>query len=238
MIRQIVLDTETTGLDPEQGHRIIEIGCVELLNRRRTDNNFHRYLNPDREIDDGAFSVHGITNKFLADKPRFTDIVRDLLVYIKGAELIIHNAEFDVGFLDQELTAIGPEMGRIADYATVLDTLALARQQNPGQRNDLDALCRRFEIDNSQRDLHGALLDAEILAEVYLAMTGGQTALLLDEVTDAKRIAQRTLAGNKQRNALPVIRANEHELAEHARWVEMLDKSVKGAGIWRRLFEQ
>ena len=238
MIRQVVLDTETTGLDPEQGHRIIEIGCVELLNRRRTDNNFHRYLNPDREIDDGAFSVHGITNKFLADKPRFIDVVRDLLAYIKGAELIIHNADFDVGFLDHELAAVGPELGGVKDYATVLDTLSLARQQHPGQRNDLDALCRRYEIDNSQRDLHGALLDAEILAEVYLAMTGGQTTLLLDEANDAGRNEAYVRRNDKQRMALPVIKASERELAEHERWLDLLDKSVEGSCLWRRLSEQ
>lgn len=235
MIRQVVLDTETTGLDPEEGHRIIEIGCVELLNRRRTDNNFHCYLNPDREIDDGAFSVHGISNEFLADKPRFVDVVRDLLDYIKGSELIIHNAEFDVGFIDHELNSIGDELGRIGDYAAVLDTLTLARQLHPGQRNDLDALCRRYEIDNSERDLHGALLDAEILAEVYLAMTGGQTALLLDAGEGDRDRANRRVITRKDRAPLPVIAANEDELAEHDRWLDQLDKSSGGPCLWRRL---
>ena len=181
--RQIVLDTETTGLDIDAGHRIIEIGCVELINRRLTQNNFHQYVNPQRDIEDGAFSVHGITNSFLQDKPRFVDVVQDFLAFVKGSELIIHNAEFDVGFLNYELRTIGDELGKIEDYCNILDTLLLARQTHPGQRNDLDALCRRYDIDNSQRELHGALLDAEILADVYLVMTGGQTALLLDEVS-------------------------------------------------------
>jgi len=237
MIRQIVLDTETTGLDPEQGHRIIEIGCVELLNRRRTQNDFHHYFNPGREIDDGAFAVHGISNSFLAEKPRFVDVVRDLLAYIKGAELIIHNAEFDVGFLNHELASIGTEMGKVEDYATVLDTLGMARQMHPGQRNDLDALCRRYEIDNSQRDLHGALLDAEILAEVYLAMTGGQTALLLDAV-ESQRSGAALVRRERRDVPLPVIAANEREMAEHDRVLDILEKAGGKPCLWRRLSDQ
>lgn len=180
-MRQIVLDTETTGLDPKEGHRIIEIGCVELVDRRLTGNDFHQYLNPEREVEQGAIDVHGITNEMLADKPCFRDVADDFLKYIAGAELVIHNAPFDVGFIDNELTLLGDRMQRTADICSVLDTLVMARKMHPGQRASLDALCKRYEIDNSQRDYHGALLDAQILAEVYLAMTGGQAALLLDE---------------------------------------------------------
>ncbi|QXP84708.1 DNA polymerase III subunit epsilon [Methylococcus sp. ANG] len=179
-MRQIVLDTETTGLDPKAGHRIIEIGCVELLNRRITQNRFHVYINPEREIDAGAIEVHGLTNEFLASKPVFRSIADDFLNFIGGAELIIHNAAFDVGFLDHELALLGENRGRIADYCGVCDTLAMARKNHPGQRNSLDALCKRYNVDNSRRELHGALLDAEILADVYLAMTGGQIAMLLE----------------------------------------------------------
>jgi DNA polymerase-3 subunit epsilon len=180
-MRQVVLDTETTGLETSQGHRIIEIGCVELIDRRITDHHWHFYVNPDREIDAGAFGVHGISSDFLQDKPRFADIAQDFLEYIKGAELIIHNAAFDVGFLDNELAKLDGENTSINSICSVRDTLALARQMHPGQKNNLDALCRRYFIDNSQRSLHGALLDARILADVYLAMTGGQTALSLDD---------------------------------------------------------
>ena len=178
-LRQIVLDTGTTGLEHSAGHRIIEIGCVELIDRRLTGNNLHRYLQPDREIDEGAMEVHGITNEFLLDKPRFADIVGEMMDYLRGAELIIHNAPFDVGFLNAELERIKPDPGRIADHCTVIDTLVMARRKHPGQRNSLDALCKRYGIDNSGRDLHGALLDAELLADVYLFMTGGQVTLSL-----------------------------------------------------------
>src|SRR5690606_3445463 len=174
-MRQIILDTETTGLEPAEGHRIIEIGCVEMVSRRLTGNNFHRYLQPDREIDSAAIEVHGITNEFLADKPRFSDVVQEFLAFVKGAELIIHNAAFDVGFINHELRKVNPALGKIEDHCTILDTLIMARKMHPGQRNSLDALCKRYEIDNSHRELHGALLDAEILGDVYLAMTGGQT---------------------------------------------------------------
>lgn len=232
--RQIVLDTETTGLDIDAGHRIIEIGCVELINRRLTQSNFHQYINPQRDIEDGAFSVHGITNSFLRDKPRFLDIVQDFLSFVKGSELIIHNAEFDVGFLNYELRTIGDELGKIEDYCNILDTLLLARQTHPGQKNDLDALCRRYDIDNSQRELHGALLDAEILADVYLAMTGGQTALLLDEVSSKDRPV-RILALPDNREKLKVINANEEELIAHENWLKLLDEHSQGKCLWRSI---
>lgn len=179
-MRQIVLDTETTGLEVSLGHRIIEIGCIELVNRRVTGNHWHYYVNPDREIDSGAFEVHGISNEFLQDKQGFAELADDFLSYVGGAELVIHNAAFDVGFLDNELALLQPAAAPLRECCTVLDTLHLARQKHPGQRNNLDALCKRYDIDNSHRSLHGALLDARILADVYLAMTGGQTSLGLD----------------------------------------------------------
>ncbi len=179
-MRQIVLDTETTGLEVSLGHRIIEIGCVELINRRVTGNHWHHYLNPEREIDGGAFEVHGISNDFVADKPRFAELAEDFLAYVDGAELIIHNAPFDVGFLNDELARLDPPARGVDARCDILDTLVLARQKHPGQKNNLDALCKRYEIDNGHRSLHGALLDARILADVYLAMTGGQTSLGLD----------------------------------------------------------
>lgn len=176
-MRQVVLDTETTGLDPKSGHKVIEIGCVELVDRKLTGRHYHQYVNPLREVDQGAMEVHGISNEFLVDKPVFSAVVDDFMAFIKGAELVIHNAPFDVGFLDHELKAVNAGLGKIEDICTVLDTLVLARHKHPGQKNNLDALCKRYFIDNSQRDLHGALLDSEILADVYLAMTGGQTRL-------------------------------------------------------------
>ena len=179
-MRQIVLDTETTGLEVSQGHRIIEIGCVELLNRRVTGNDWHYYVNPEREIDSGAFEVHGLSLEFLQDKPRFEELAQDFLEYVAGAELVIHNAAFDIGFLNHELSRLQPAPPPLAETCSVLDTLLFARQKHPGQKNSLDALCKRYEIDNSQRSLHGALLDARILADVYLAMTGGQASLVLD----------------------------------------------------------
>lgn len=179
-MRQIVLDTETTGLEVSQGHRIIEIGCIELVNRRVTGNHWHHYVNPDREIDSGAFEVHGISNEFLQDKPRFAELAEDFISYVAGAELVIHNAPFDVGFLDYELALLEQPVAPLQESCTILDTLLLARQKHPGQKNNLDALCKRYDIDNSHRSLHGALLDARILADVFLAMTGGQTSLGLD----------------------------------------------------------
>lgn len=234
-MRQIVLDTETTGLEPSEGHRIIEIGCVELENRRLTGNNFHRYLQPDRDIDDGAVEVHGITNDFLTDKPRFHEVVDDFLAYIKGAELVIHNAAFDVGFINNEFRLTGKSLGVVNDHCKVLDTLLLARKMHPGQRNSLDALCKRYEIDNSHRELHGALLDAEILADVYLGMTGGQTALILggdddDEDGAVTGAAIRRLPSN--RAPLPIIRASADEIDAHNHRLAEINKATGGNCIW------
>ncbi|MEJ2592785.1 MAG: DNA polymerase III subunit epsilon [Candidatus Thiodiazotropha sp.] len=226
-MRQIVLDTETTGLEPEQGHRIIEIGCVEMVDRRLTGNNFHQYLQPDREIDAGAIEVHGITNEFLADKPHFADLASDFIDYVRGAELIIHNAPFDIGFLNKELQLMGDE-ARMADLCAVTDTLVMAKKMHPGQRNSLDALCKRYDIDNSHRELHGALLDAEILADVYLMMTGGQAALTL-EVGGTETGAASSADGIRRlpagRPALKVVRASSEELAAHEKILERMGEA-------------
>jgi DNA polymerase-3 subunit epsilon len=235
-MRQIILDTETTGLEPGDGHRIIEIGCVELVNRRLTGNTYHQYLQPDRAIDAGAIEVHGITNEMLADKPRFADVARDFLDFVTGAELVIHNAPFDVGFLNHELKRLGEEWGRVDRHCTVLDTLAMARQLHPGQKNNLDALCKRYGIDNTHRELHGALLDAEILADVYLAMTGGQTTLSLGGSGPAGSMAApeaiRRISG---RPALRVVRAAAEELAAHEERLQAIDKASGGQCLWRKL---
>lgn len=245
-MRQIVLDTETTGLDPEEGHRIIEIGCVELVNRRLTGNNYHQYVQPDREIDEGALDVHGISKELLADKPRFRDIAQDFLEYVKGAQLIIHNAPFDIGFINHEFglsvadgEGTGAAVTKMEDYCSVEDTLQLARKLHPGQKNDLDSLCKRYNIDNSQRTLHGALLDAEILADVYLAMTGGQTALFEEGRGPAKHQAHvdEVTRLDPNRPPLLVIRASEEELAAHNAWLDELDKESYGGCVWRRLEE-
>jgi DNA polymerase-3 subunit epsilon len=235
-MRQVILDTETTGLEPQQGHRIIEIGCVEMVGRKLTGNNFHQYLQPDREIDAGAIEVHGISNEFLVDKPRFADIADDFERYIKGAELVIHNAPFDVGFLDNEFRLC--EAGKqITDICSVLDTLTMARKMHPGQKNNLDALCRRYEIDNTHRELHGALLDAEILADVYLAMTGGQVALQLGAGADVADGAHeekiKLLSAN--RPALSVIRADVTEAAEHKARLAAIAKAAGAPSVWERL---
>jgi DNA polymerase-3 subunit epsilon len=238
-MRQIVLDTETTGLDPAQGHRIIEIGCVELINRRLTGNNFHQYINPEREIDQGAIDVHGITNEFLADKPGFAAVAGDFLEYVGDAELIIHNAPFDVGFLNHEFLALqGRGAPRMEDRGGVIDTLKMARQMHPGQKNDLDSLCRRYSVDNTQRTLHGALLDAEILADVYLAMTGGQTGLFEERRgTGSQRetVAVEIRRLSSEREALPVMRASAEELAAHEEWLQELDRASDDGSLWRRL---
>ena len=234
-MRQIVLDTETTGLSTAQGHRIIEIGCVELVNRRLTGRDFHRFLNPDREIDEGAEAVHGISRADLETAPRFPEIVDELLEFLKDAELIIHNAPFDVGFLDYELELMQHPQPQIEAHATVLDTLTLARELHPGQRNSLDALCKRYEVDASKRDVHGALIDSELLARVYLAMTGGQSSLLLEEepagAVDGGALAQH---GPNTRTAerldLVVLRANAKEAAAHEAMLEKIRKS--GACVW------
>ena len=230
-MRQIILDTETTGLEADRGHRIIEIGCVELVNRRLTGRRFHRYLNPDRDIDEGAVAVHGITRAQLEREPRFQEISAELMAFCEGAELVIHNAAFDVGFLDAELKRLPGAFKPVAARCRVLDTLALARELHPGQRNSLDALCKRYGVDNSQRDLHGALLDAMILSDVYLAMTGGQGALALGEERAAAGAEGALAAGPRVRSVravpLPVIRATEAELAAHE---ALLDRVAKAAG--------
>jgi DNA polymerase-3 subunit epsilon len=237
-MRQIVLDTETTGLSTAQGHRIIEIGCIELLNRRITGREFHRFLNPEREIDEGAEAVHGISRADLETAPRFSEVVEELLEFLRGAELVIHNAPFDVGFLEYELELIKHPQPKIDQHASVLDTLTLARELHPGQRNSLDALCKRYEVDASKRDVHGALIDSELLANVYLAMTGGQSSLLLDEeesrrgsdhanADEVVRAMTDTASANLD---LVVIKASDEELAAHEAMLEKIRKS--GACVW------
>lgn len=237
-MRQIVLDTETTGLEPLEGHRVIEIGCVELLERRLTGRNFHQYLQPDRKIDAAAVAVHGISNEFLADRPRFADVAERFLDFCRGAELIIHNAPFDVGFLNHELRLWrGDDAPTIDALCTVTDTLAMARQLHPGQRNSLDALCRRYDVDNARRDLHGALLDAEILADVYLAMTGGQVSLHLgDQHREHGEGGSRRTKPHAQvsspRTPLRVLRANDSELRDHYMRLRAIDEASGGACVW------
>jgi DNA polymerase-3 subunit epsilon len=238
-MRQIVLDTETTGLDPAQGHRIIEIGCVEMINRRLTGNNYHQYINPDREIDQGAIDVHGITNEFLADKPGFPDIATDFLEYVGDAELIIHNAPFDLGFLDHELRRVhGDDVTAMDTRCGVIDTLKMARQMHPGQKNDLDSLCRRYSVDNTQRSLHGALLDAEILADVYLAMTGGQTGLFEERRgpgAQSEPVAVEIRRLPTSRPPLTVLQATESESAAHEEWLAELDQASGDGSVWRQI---
>jgi DNA polymerase-3 subunit epsilon len=229
--RQIILDTETTGLEWRQGERVIEIGCVELVSRKLTGRHFHRYLNPGRAIGAGAQAVHGLTDEFLADKPKFAEIAEELLEFVQDAELIIHNAPFDVGFLDNELNLLGKEpLKSFCDSIT--DTLKMAREMRPGKKNSLDALCSEFGIDNSGRQLHGALLDAELLAEVYLAMTRGQESLMMDLDAGAGEIV--TFARG-ERPPLRVQPASVHELAEHERVLAEIDKESKGKTLWRSL---
>lgn len=232
-MRQIVLDTETTGLEAARGHRIIEIGCVELVNRRASGRHYHSYLNPEREVDEGARAVHGLSLADLAAKPRFAEVADELMQFISGAELIIHNAAFDVGFLDAEFARLARDPPpRIEALCTVLDTLGLAREMHPGQRNNLDALCKRYGIDNSHRELHGALLDARILADVYLAMTGGQSALALDDAPrrNAVRSAAAATAGGPP---LVVVAASAEERALHEQLQELLHKESQGHCLWR-----
>ena len=234
-MRQIVLDTETTGLEPRLGHRIIEIGCVEVIDRHATGNRYHQYINPEREIDEGAQEVHGISTAFLADKPLFKDIAEDFLNFIRGAQLVIHNAPFDVGFLDHELNQLNQQNNHMEKICTVLDTLVLARKMHPGQKNNLDALCKRYDIDNSQRDLHGALLDAEILADTYLAMTGGQTMLSLGgqseqgdnnfEVSKPRIVAVDT-------SALKITQASDKEITAHNERLNSINEMSSGECVW------
>lgn len=237
-MRQIVLDTETTGLDPSQGHKIIEIGCVELFNRRLTGRHYHQYINPEREIDAGAFAVHGISNAMLADKPAFARIADAFLEFVGDAELVIHNAAFDIGFIDHELNSLRPGFGSITKSCNVIDTLLMARNKHPGQKNNLDALCKRYGVDNSQRDLHGALLDAEILADVYLLMTGGQTALSLggnqskgdgnsNQPSEIRRLPT-------NRKLLPVIMPGADELVRHQEKLVAIAKASGDNCVWLR----
>ncbi|WP_282040146.1 DNA polymerase III subunit epsilon [Halomonas alimentaria] len=238
-MRQIVLDTETTGIDPREGHRLIEIGAVEMVNRRLTGRTYHQFINPEREIEAEAISVHGITNERVADEPRFAEIVDDFWAFIEGAELVIHNAPFDVGFIDHELSMLDSargesRLGPVAEHCRILDTLQMARDKHPGQRNSLDALCKRYEIDNGHRVLHGALLDAEILAEVYLAMTGGQTALLLDASMGAEGSRQ---AGIQRRpvelsgGQLRVSAPSDEELTAHRQKLARI-REAAGECLW------
>lgn len=248
-MRQIVLDTETTGLTLAEGHRIIEIGCVELVNRRFTGRHFHRYLNPEREVDAGAIAVHGLTRERLESSPRFAEIATELLDFLRDAELIIHNAEFDVAFIDMELGRLartdtsvdqaGAPPASVRALCRVLDTLTLARERHPGQRNNLDALCKRYDIDNAHRDLHGALLDAQLLADVYLAMTGGQSLLALEqEASHAARLdgidaaEPSRLMLNRPAEALRVVAASDEELAAHAELLKVLQKASGGRCLW------
>ncbi len=231
-MRQIVLDTETTGLEARRGHRVIEIGCVELAGRRPSGRSFHRYLNPERDIDDGAFAVHGISNEFLRDKPRFADIAAEFLEFISGAEIIAHNAVFDIGFLEVELEAAGLAPGCLRERVRVLDTLVLAREKYPGQRNNLDALCRRLGVDASQRELHGALLDAQLLTEVYLAMTAGQGDLALPDSGEPGLATGTAITRTDIR--IRVIAATAAEQAAHRLRLEQIDAASRDGALWLR----
>ena len=233
-MRQIVLDTETTGLDPRQGHRVIEIGALELIDRQLTGRQYHVYLNPEREIEQGALEVHGITEEFLRDKPRFAEIADDLLAFADGAELVIHNAPFDIGFLDNELSLTGHQHASITEVSTVLDTLELARDLHPGQRNNLDALCKRYEVDNSSRSLHGALLDAEILADVYLAMTGGQVDLGLSLESPAASVDDDDGYLHAGHPVLLVLKASDEELDQHEARLNDIEKQ-SGQVVYRQV---
>jgi DNA polymerase-3 subunit epsilon len=234
-MRQIVLDTETTGLEHEQGHRVIEIGCVELVNRRRTNRTFHRYLHPDRDIDIAAEEVHGISRDHLANAPRFAEIAAEFLEFIAGAELIIHNADFDVGFLNNELRTAGRVADIVEQHCRVTDTLALARRLHPGQRNSLDALCRRYGVDNSNRDYHGALLDAQLLAEVYLAMTGGQAALSLDAGPSDATISSMAICVRPEGLKLALVCASRADIEAHEQQLDLIAQHCAEGALWRRL---
>ncbi len=236
-MRQVVLDTETTGLETAANHRVIEVGAVELVDRKFTGRQFHKYVNPEREIDDGAFEVHGISREFLADKPVFRDIAEELFEFLDGAELVIHNAPFDVAFLDYELSLLEGRQTPVGRRCQITDSLALARHKHPGQKNNLDALCRRYGVDNSTRTLHGALLDAEILADVFLLMTGGQTALFGGE-GEQESSGSRSLADvqpiRRDRPKLKVVTASVEEAAAHEAWLDRLDDR-SDRSVWRRL---
>lgn len=234
-MRQVILDTETTGLEPTKGHRIIEVGCVELLNRRLTGKHFHYYLNPDRDIEAGALAVHGLNQEFLADKPRFPDIAQELWQFIEGAELIIHNAPFDMGFLKHEWQLMGSPHEKVVDHNKIIDTLALARKLHPGQKNNLDALCKRYHVDNTDRTLHGALLDAKILALVYLAMTGGQGSLFDGGQETVESSVQKVITQariNRTGAVLRVQRANIEETNAHQAYLAEIAKKAETGCVW------
>lgn len=235
-MRQIVLDTETTGLEVSDGHRIIEIGCVELVDRKLTRRHFHHYINPQREVDEGAFEVHGISTQSLQDKPLFSEVWQPFLDFVKGAELVIHNAPFDMAFLNAEIQLLDPSIGKLEDYCQVVDSLDVARQKHPGQKNNLDALCKRYAVDNSQRELHGALLDAEILADVYLLMTGGQVALSLagEEAAAVVSFDAAPKDFDPSRPKLKVIQADLDEITAHESRLDQLD-AKSGGSVWRQL---
>lgn len=236
-MRQVVVDTETTGLEPEQGHRVIEVGAVEIVDRRLTGRRLQLYMDPEREIDDAAYEVHGLDASFLADKPKFAEVADQLLAFIDEAEVIIHNAPFDTSFIDYELSLLGrADAKHMAAFCSVTDSLALARRKHPGQKNSLDALCRRYGVDNSARELHGALLDAEILADVYLAMTGGQMTLFGDGEGAGGPAVEEVIAWQPaERPALSVIMATTDELAAHSAYLDGLDGDAEGGSLWRRL---
>tara|TARA_R110002110_G_scaffold404606_1_gene623121 strand:- start:148310 stop:149041 length:732 start_codon:yes stop_codon:yes gene_type:complete len=240
-MRQIILDTETTGLSPKQGHRIIEIGCVEMQNRRLTGESYHVYINPDREVDAGAVAVHGITDDFLEDKPYFSDCIADLIAFIKDAELVIHNAPFDVGFLEHEFKlAKEKNWYSLSQHCKITDTLAMARKKHPGKKNNLDALCKRYQINNAHREKHGALLDAEILAEVYLAMTGGQSSLNLGDLAKPKQSSNKEVVtsenlSTQQFSQLAVISPNAKELKAHQDFIRKLAKANNAEPLWQKI---
>lgn len=234
-MRQIVLDTETTGLEVSQGHRIIEIGCIELQHRRITDQSFHQFLNPEREIEEGALQVHGISQEFLSDKPKFADVADDLIKFLTGAELIIHNASFDISFMNAELERAKHKISDIRECCHVIDSLEMARKMHPGQKNSLDALCKRYEIDNSHRELHGALLDAQILADVYLTMTGGQATLTLANDAHISTVTTgSTTNSNLGRKSLKVIYATEEEIAAHESFLSIIQNESESGCVWNR----
>ena len=233
-MRQIVLDTETTGIDPSQGHRIIEIGCVELMERQLTGRHYHVYINPEREVEEEAISVHGITNEFLEDKPKFAEVADEFFEFIKGAELVIHNAAFDVGFMDAEFGRLKP-VRKTADHCGIVDSLAIAREKHPGQKNNLDALCKRYGVDNSSRELHGALLDAEILADVYLLLTGGQTALSLDSSAGGGASGATIRRLSEDRPRLPIVEASDEEKKAHEEFLERMAKDGGAEPLWNQL---
>lgn len=234
--RQVILDTETTGLSPKEGHRIIEIGCVELKDRQSTGNTYHQYINPERKIDRGAVAVHGITNDALSDKPVFADIADVFFDFIEGSELVIHNAPFDVSFIEHEFKKHNPSFRSLKKHCSILDTLVMARKKHPGQRNSLDALCKRYHIDNSERDLHGALLDAQLLARVYLLMTGGQTSLFGKETNDTDQLVNKNVQADQfmaqEHYNINVVKPNQEELALHQRYLKRINEASNGNCLW------